>query len=1089
MMINPRFLNLTTKYPFLISIALVFLWSCKEKNDVVFRTVSAEKTNINFTNQVTPTEDVNILDYMYFYNGGGVAVGDINNDSLPDIFFSGNQVKNKLYLNQGDLKFKDISNKANIEGNSSWNTGAIMGDVNGDGLLDIYVCAVVGLNGFSGYNELFINNGDETFTESAAEYGLDFDTYSSSAAFLDYDKDGDLDLYLLNHATHTPESYGKVEVRYKRDYQTGDKLLRNDDGKFVEVSEEAGIFGGVNGYGLGISVADFNQDGFPDIYIGNDFHEDDYYYINNGDGTFSNKLTSSFGHTSRFSMGSDVSDINHDGLPDLLSLDMLPENEKVLKSSVDDEDYQLEKIRIENYGYYNQYSRNMLQINQKNGDFKEIGLLSGVAATDWSWSALFADFNQDGEQDLYITNGIIRRPNDLDYINFISSDQIKNKIDKTNLVDQKALSKMPSGKVANYIFKGNGDLTFENKSQSWVDHNKANVSTAMALGDLDNDGDLDIVINNLNETASILENQTNSKSRYLKVNLLYPKPNTSAIGAKVYAYTDNKLQFKENYTCRGYQASSEPMIHFGFGDSKKIDSLKIIWPDNTYQIIKGVPTNQTITVKPNHTIPVKNQSKETKTIFSKVEGNLGIDFTHTEDSYKDFARHKLIPYQLSNKGPAVAIGDLNNDGKKDIFFGGSKFKRSHVYIQKDTSYVSKEFNNILKDSIKEEVSAAIDDFNNDGKNELFVGSAGNDFQPPSKPLLDSYYTLKDTTFVKESTPELYNNNSTLEPYDFDEDGDLDIFVGNYTITNDFGNIPDSYILVNDKGKFSVLDPNPFEKLGMVTDAVWEDFDSDGLKDLIVIGEWMSPKLFKNNGKNFEEVNLLGDLNGLWQAIQPFDIDKDGDTDYILGNWGTNTKFSASDDYPMKMYYADFDNNGQTETIVCTAKDGNYYPIAGLDELASQLVFLKKKFTTYKSFAGQSIESVLSKNMIDKAKVLEVNQLKSGYLANDDGQFKFMPFKNILQVAPMTSFLKYDFNNNGSNSILLGGNYFGLTPYHGRLDAFSGALINDINSINLGPKIGLNFLKKEIRHLSIIKMDKKPYLMVTTNNNKVGIYKF
>lgn len=1067
---------------------MLFL-SCEQKNDVVFKNTSSEETNINFTNQLTATEDVNILDYMYFYNGGGVAIGDINNDSLPDIFFSGNQVKNKLYLNQGNLKFKDISKSAKIEGNSSWNTGAVMGDVNGDGLLDIYVCAVVGLNGFNGYNELYINNGDETFTESASEYGLDFDTYSSSAAFLDYDKDGDLDIYLLNHAIHTPESYGKVEVRYKRNYQTGDKLLRNDNGTFVDVSEEAGIFGGVNGYGLGISVADFNQDGYPDIYIGNDFHEDDYYYLNNGDGTFSNDLTRAFGHTSRFSMGSDASDINHDGLPDLLSLDMLPENEKVLKSSVDDEDYQLEKIRTENYGYYYQYSRNMLQINQKNGNFKEIGLLSGIAATDWSWSALFADYNQDGEQDLFITNGIIRRPNDLDYINFISSDQIKNKIDKTNLVDNKALSKMPKGKAANYIFKGNGDLTFDNKSQSWITNNEANVSTAMAISDLDNDGDIDIVINNLNETSTILENQTNAKSNYLKINFQYPKPNTSAIGTKVYAYTDNKMQFKENYTCRGYQASSEPIVHFGFGKHKTIDSLKIIWPDNTYQVLKKVNTNQTITVKPYHTSPVNYREKDTKTLFSKVDGNLGIDFTHIEDSYKDFARHKLIPYQLSNKGPGVAIGDLNNDGKKDIFFGGSKFKRSHVYIQEDSSYVSKAFHHILKDSINEEVSAVIDDFNKDGKNELFVGTAGNDFQPPSKPLLDRYYSLKDTVFVAENLPELYNNNSTLKPYDFDGDGDLDIFVGNYTITNDFGNIPDSYILVNENGKFSVLDPNPFEKLGMVTDAVWEDFDSDGVKDLIVIGEWMSPKFFKNNTKNFEEVDLPGDLNGLWQAIQPFDIDHDGDTDYILGNWGNNTKFSASEDYPMKMYYSDFDKNGQTETILCTAKDGDYYPILGLDRLSSQLVFLKKKFTSYKAFAGQPISKVLDEDMIKNAKVFDIQQLKSGYLENNDGRFKFIPFKNALQVAPLTSFIKYDFHNNGSESVLAGGNYFGLTPFHGRIDAFSGALINNKNSINLGPELGFDLSKKDIRNLDIIQLKDKTYLLVTINNKKAEVYKF
>jgi len=1081
-------LNLKIKH-YLLCLCLLSLLSCGKKDDIVFKKLSSEKTKISFTNQITETEDVNILDYMYFYNGGGVAVGDINNDSLPDIFFSGNQVKNKLYLNQGNLIFKDISKQAKIEGNSSWNTGAIMGDVNGDGLLDIYVCAVVGLNGFNGYNELYINNGDETFTESATEYGLDFDTYSSSAAFLDYDKDGDLDIYLLNHAIHTPESYGTVEVRFKRNYQTGDKLLRNDNGKFVDVSEEAGIFGGVNAYGLGVSVADFNKDSYPDIYVGNDFHEDDYYYVNNGDGTFTNKLTSSFGHTSRFSMGSDASDINHDGLPDLLSLDMLPENEKVLKSSVDDEDFQLEKIRIENYGYYNQYSRNMLQVNQENGNFKEIGSLSGVAATDWSWSALFADYNQDGEQDLYITNGIVRRPNDLDYINFISSEQIRNKIDKTNLVDQKALAKMPSGKVSNYIFKGNGDLTFENKSQSWIDKNEANVSTAMALGDLDNDGDIDIVINNLNEPASILENQTDSKSNYLKINFNFNKPNTSAIGAKVYAYHKDSFQFKENYTCRGYQASSEPIVHFGFGDVKKIDSLKIVWPDNTYQIIEDLSTNQTITVTPINTIPVKNETNKNNKLFSKVEDNLGIDFTHFEDDYKDFARHKLIPYQLSNKGPAVAVGDLNNDGKKDIYFGGAKFKRSKVFIQGDSNYVSKEFKNILKDSIKEGVSAVIEDFSGNGKNELYIGTAGNDFQPPSKPLLDSYYSFKDSIFEAQDLPEIFSNNSTLNPFDFDGDGDLDLFVGNYTITNDFGKIPDSYLLVNDKSKFSLLESNPFKKVGMVTDAVWQDFDKDGMTDLIIVGEWMSPKFFKNNGTNFEQINLAKDLNGLWQAIEAFDIDNDGDTDYIIGNWGENSRFRASDEFPMKMYYSDFDKNGQTETILCIAKNEEYYPISGLDDLGSQLVFLKKKFNSYKSFAGQPIEKILDEDMMEKAEILEVNQLKSGYLENDDGQFKFIPFKNELQVSPITSLLKYDFNNDNMESVLAGGNFFGLTPFHGRLDAFSGALINDTDSIQLGPELGLNFNKKEIRHLDIIQLDNETYLLVTINNNKAEVYKF
>ena len=425
-----------TKYLF-IYFCSILLIGCQQKDELLFKTISPTQSKVTFQNDVTETEELSILDYLYFYNGGGVAIGDINKDGLPDIFFSGNQVKNKLYLNNGNFEFQDISDKAGVGGASSWNTGAVMGDINGDGLLDIYVCAVVGINGFKGYNELYINNGDETFTESASKYGLDFDTYSSTAAFLDFDLDGDLDIYLLNHAVHTQESFGRVDLRYKRDRQTGDKLLRNDNGRFTDVSELAGIYGGPNGYGLGVAVADFNKDGFPDIYVGNDFHEDDYYYLNNGDGTFSESLRDFFGHTSRFSMGNDIADINHDGYPDLISLDMLSEDEKVLKASDGDESFQIQKLRTEQYGYHYQYSRNMLYINQQQNNFMETALMSGVGATDWSWSALFADYNQDGEQDLFISNGIPKRPNNLDYIKFVSSDQIQNKISATKLVDQK----------------------------------------------------------------------------------------------------------------------------------------------------------------------------------------------------------------------------------------------------------------------------------------------------------------------------------------------------------------------------------------------------------------------------------------------------------------------------------------------------------------------------------------------------------------------------------------------------------------------------------------------------------------------------
>ena len=1086
---NQKFSRSMNKYITLISLTLVLL-GCESKEGELFKNPSSKSTGINFTNKITEKNDLNILDYLYFYNGGGVALGDINNDGLLDIFFSGNQVKNKLYLNKGNLQFEDISETAGVLGNSTWNTGSVMGDINGDGLLDIYVCAVVGLNGFNGFNELYINNGDNTFTESAAKYGLDFDTFSSNVAFLDYDLDGDLDLYLLNHAVHTQESYGRSDIRNKRNFQTGDKLLRNDGEKFTDISEQAGIFGGANGYGLGISIADFNQDGYPDIFVGNDFHEDDYYYINNGDGTFSERLKEFFGHTSQASMGNDVADINHDGWPDIISLDMLPEDEKVLKSSEGDDDIQIQKLRIGHYGYHYQFTRNMLYINQQNGNYLETALLSGIAATDWSWSPLFADYNQDGEQDLFISNGIPKRPNDLDFIKFVSSEQIQKKIVNTKLVDQKAIDLMPSGKVHNYIFKGRNDLFFEDKSSSWI-VNDTLVSGATALGDLDNDGDMDLVINVLNNEAALYINKTNSKANYLKIKFNYPNPNHFGIGTKVFSYSDGKLQYKELYTVRGFQASSEPIIHFGYGNKVKIDSIKIIWPNKTYQLLKNIAVNQTLIISPENTKPFDYKSLQPKTeiLFKRVKNNLGIDFKHDEDSYIDFNRQKLIPYQISDRGPATAIGDIDNDGKEDIFFGGSKHIASKIYIQKDSIYIENRIATIANDSIKEDVSALIADLDNDGKNDLFLGSGGADFYNKMKPLLDSYYIQTDSTFVAAKIPDYFENASVIKANDIDNDGDLDLFVAANTVSNDFGKIPNSYILINDKGNFSLAKNNELQNAGMITDAVWDDFDNDGVKDLIVIGEWMQPKFFKNQNGTLVKVDLLNQkLNGLWRSIIPFDIDNDGDIDYLLGNWGTNTKFKASNKYPLKMYYADFDLNGNTETIITIEKNGNYYPFLGLDELSGQLVGLRKKFNTYRDYAGKTIEEVFDKKSLESAKLFEVNELQSGYLENKKGQFNFVPFKSELQISPITCFLNYDFDNDGKTEILAAGNYFGVIPFHGRFDSFSGALIKDKNEIISGYQLGLDFAQKSIRHLNIISLNSKPYLLVTINDDMAQVYK-
>ena len=1074
---------------FKIGLASLLFISCSKNENKLFEKLSAEESNVKFNNQLDESKNISILDYLYYYNGGGVALGDINNDGLVDIYFTSNQGKNKLYLNKGGNKFDDISVKSGVEGESDWKTGSIMADVNGDGYLDIYVCAVVGINGFEGHNELYINNRDNTFTESAAEYGLDLDNYSSSVAFFDYDSDGDLDMYLLNHAIHSEASYGKADIRNNRNYESGDKLFRNDNGKFVDVSAQAGIFGGANGYGLGIAVSDFNLDGNPDIYICNDFHEDDYYYLNNGDGTFTESLKNYFGHTSRFSMGVDVADINHDGFPDIMSLDMLPENEKVLKSSAGDDNPQMLKVRTGKLGYHYQYTRNMMQINQAGKHFTETALLSGIAASDWSWSSLFADYDQDGEQDIFVCNGIPKRPNDLDYIKYFSNDNVKTKLNTTKLLDKQALKKMPKGDVTNYIFQGSKDLQFKNKSNEWIE-NDSIISNGGAYADLDNDGDLDIVTNNLNNIASIYINKTDNKANYLKLKLRFVGKNTFGIGSKVISYVKGKKQFKEIQTTRGFQSSSEPIIHFGYGKIKQVDSIQVIWPDRTVQILKNVKTNQTITIQPNPGRKTFNYAKLHPAIlpvFKKSENNLGIDFTHQENDFVDFTAQKLIPYQRSDRGPAIAVGDLNNDGKQDIFFGGAQGKLAAIYLQNGKGFSKKSYHSIYLDSIYEDASAVIGDFNGDKQNDLVVASGSGQY---AADLIHRLYL--GNTLIKSVFPDTKATNaSVIKTIDYDKDGDLDLFIGNNSKYNSFGRMPDCYLLNNNKGKFSIVQSKTFEAIGMVTDAVVTDFNKDGILDLIVVGEWMKPKFFANTKGNFKDVTeslLPGNQNGLWQSICTFDIDHDGDQDYLVGNWGMNSKFKASQNFPMKMYYDDFDTNDTFETIVAIEKNGKYYTTLGLDELAEEFSgMLKKKFNTYKSFAGKTLEEVFDPKMLEKAKLYEVHNLKSGYLRNDKGKFTFVPFSNKMQVSPITSFAKADFDGDGQDEVFAAGNYFGVTPFHSRFDGFSGALIKDQKTIYLGSQIGIDLTQKAVRHLDIITLDSKKYLLVTVNNKKAEVY--
>src|SRR4030043_465899 len=792
----------------LLVLLLVFSFKSGEK-DHLFTLLPPSSTHVDFINELTETEQSNIIEYLYFNNGAGVAAGDINNDGLIDLYFTSNQQSNKLYLNKGNLRFEDITDAAGLAGKGDWKTGVTMADVNGDGFLDIYVCQVGNYKSYHGKNQLFINQGNLTFKEAASDYGLDFQGFSTQAAFFDYDMDGDLDMYLLNHSVHTSRSYGGVTLRYDLDERAGDRLYRNDevDGKHVfhDVTRYAGIYSSQIGYGLGVNISDINNDGFPDIYVSNDFHENEYLYINNGNGSFSERLTEFIAHTSRSSMGNDIGDFNNDGLLDVIVLDMLPDEEKIRKQSGGEDDPDLFELKLQ-YGYNYQYVRNTLQLNLGGGIFSEIGLLAGVYSTDWSWSPLFCDVDNDGWKDLFITNGIYRRGNDLDYIKFLTGGNRYAPLqDNSDVPDMVLYEKMPLYANVNYIFKNNGDLTFTNMAREWG-FGKRSYSNGSTYADLDNDGDLDLIVNNINDYAFIFRNNSssNSENHFLSVKLKGNGLNTKGIGSRVTLFYNGQKQVAEQFPTRGFLSSTSEVLHFGTGAVKLIDSIVVRWTDHSEQTIRDVQTDKFITLEMINTSKAVRKNNDNEEITNLLSPVIipGLEFRHSEDSYVDFYRERLIPHSLSAEGPPLTVGDINGDGLEDIFVGGAKGQKSEIFIQQNNGAFRPLDMPLFKDPhYTDDVDAIFFDADEDGDMDLYIVRGGNEV-PAGNPLLSDLLLINDgkgrfNKSEKGALPFISHNGSCVRPCDFDKDGDLDLFVGSRSVPGAYGVSPEQFLLEND----------------------------------------------------------------------------------------------------------------------------------------------------------------------------------------------------------------------------------------------------------------------------------------------------
>lgn len=1117
------------KHPLFLLVIIFCLGSCRQ-SDKVFELLPADRTGIDFTNNITESKEHNVFTYQYYYNGNGVAVGDLNNDGLSDVFFTGNQTPSKLYLNKGDFHFEDVTTVAGVSGRKDWRTGATMIDINADGLLDIYVC-------YSGFgtdeqraNELFINkgpdkNGVPVFHEEAMKWGVDAPgTYTSQAAFFDYDQDGDLDMFLLNHANEFYSPFFNTHrLRTLRHPRYGNRLYRNDSGHFIDISEAAAILGGGNNFGLGIAISDINNDSWPDILVSNDFHEQDYFYINDRKGGFKEVSKQVFAHMSRNTMGLDIADFNNDLLPDVVTLDMLPESnyrQKILQGADEYDKYNL----MVDSGYGHQNNRNMLQVNQGFSSdslpvFAEIGQLSGVSNTDWSWAALFADFDNDGWKDLFVTNGYLRESTNLDFMKYEVAEAVQQVSSKgldistaatyaANMPLYDLVQRMPSTRISNYMYRNRGDLSFNDETTNWGLEDPG-VSSGAAYSDLDNDGDLDLIVCNNNDPVWIYRNNHSkvAENNFIRIKLKGDQQNSFAVGAKVIVSTDKGDQIQEMYPVRGYQSSVDYVLNFGLGDQHSIREVRVQWSADKESIISSPAINSVLVVSKQQAVEFRQELKQPACLFKDVTDHSGVQFKHQENLYVDFKREYLLPYELSRLGSRLAKADVNKDGLDDFYIGGAIGQSGCLYMQlPDGMFKVASSQPWKQDAESEDISALFFDADKDGDADLYVTSGGSEWVMPGPALQDRLYVNNGKgEFIKseKALPNEVYNGTCVSSADFDKDGDIDLFVGAGAIPGYYPFNKGNMILRNDTDpvskelKFTDVTNNiggdSLSKAGMCTDASWTDVDNDGWLDLIVIGNWM-PVTFYHNDKGNKFRNITESLglqktNGWWCRILPADIDNDGDQDFILGNMGTNTQFKTSEQEPLALYVDDFNNDERIDPIMTWYIQHKSYPFNSRDELVEQMPVLNKRFLKYADFGKATIETIINKDQLAKARKYYIYHTKTSLLINNKGKFELKELPVQTQFSIVNSILYNDFDGDGNKDILLAGNFFPFRVQQGRCDAGMGCLLKGngkggfevVNPQTIGV-----FIKGDVRDIVPVKTKDGFKIIVSKNNDAVQV---